>query len=319
MTNDLSFQIRDSFVKVPTVTDPLAEVVGLLQPGTLMAKIASGAGRWAVRREGTGDAFYALVLDGACRMAVDGQSPVTLSQGDFLLVPANFGFETTALAPDGPRDHDPRAVSFLPGEVRHGRAAGPADVRLLIGGFAFGFADAAVLVSLLPGLIHVPAGDRLSSVVHLISDEARNTRPGRDFVLARLLEVMMIEALRSTAVAGDDAPPGLLRGLADPRLAPALRLIHETPAQAWTVADLARDCALSRTAFFRRFTAAVGVAPMQYLLSWRMALARSLLRRGNDSIAAIAARTGYGSASAFTAAFTRHTGMPPARFARETA
>jgi transcriptional regulator GlxA family with amidase domain len=83
------------------------------------------------------------------------------------------------------------------------------------------------------------------------------------------------------------------------------------------VAQLAKEAALSRSAFFARFTRGVDIAPMAYLLNWRMALAKNMLRRSQGSIAEIAERVGYGSASAFSVAFTRHVGLPPARYARQ--
>jgi transcriptional regulator GlxA family with amidase domain len=134
-------------------------------------------------------------------------------------------------------------------------------------------------------------------------------------VLSRLLEVLLIEALRS--IAGTNASPGLVRGLTDGRLAAALRGMHEHPTRAWTVAELAREAALSRSTFFERFSRAVGVAPMEYLLNWRMALAKDLLRRNAGRVAEVAERVGYSSASTFSVAFTRHVGQPPAQYARE--
>lgn len=106
-----------------------------------------------------------------------------------------------------------------------------------------------------------------------------------------------------------------LRGLADPRLAAAIRCMHEHPGHAWTVAMLAREAALSRSTFFDRFRRAVGTAPMDYLLTWRMALAQSRLRRGQGGITEVAKRVGYGSASTFSVAFARHVGVPPGRYA----
>jgi transcriptional regulator GlxA family with amidase domain len=132
---------------------------------------------------------------------------------------------------------------------------------------------------------------------------------------SRPLEVLLIEALRSTAETA--ASPGLVRGLADEHLAVAIRLMHESPTRAWTVAQLAKEAALSRSAFFERFSRAVGVAPMAYLLAWRMALAKNMLRQNDNGVAEIAERVGYGSASAFSVAFTRQFGLPPARYARE--
>jgi transcriptional regulator GlxA family with amidase domain len=162
--------------------------------------------------------------------------------------------------------------------------------------------------------VHVRGEPRLATLVQLVTDEARAQRPGREVVLARLLEVLLIEALRSAT--NTAASPGLTRGLADARLAHALRRMHEAPARAWTVAELAREAALSRSAFFERFNRTVGAAPMAYLLTWRMALAQDLLRRGAGSVAQVAERVGYSSASTFSVAFTRHVGMPPARYAR---
>lgn len=142
----------------------------------------------------------------------------------------------------------------------------------------------------------------------------RELRPARDVVLARLLEVLFIEALRSAA--GTAASRGLLRGLADRRLAAVIRRMHESPTRPWTIAQLAKEATLSRSAFFERFSRAVGVAPMAYLLAWRMALAKNLPRRKEGSVAEVAERVGYSSQSTFTVAFTRYVGLPPTQYAR---
>lgn len=128
---------------------------------------------------------------------------------------------------------------------------------------------------------------------------------------------MLVEALR--ALPGEAAPPGLLRGLADARLAPVLRQMHGRVARPWTVAELAKAAALSRSAFFERFSRGVGQSPIQYLLAWRMAVAKGLLRRNELSLAQVAERVGYSSAGAFSAAFSRHVGQPPSRHARDAA
>jgi transcriptional regulator GlxA family with amidase domain len=107
-----------------------------------------------------------------------------------------------------------------------------------------------------------------------------------------------------------------LRGLGDPRLAPAIRQMHGQLARSWTVAELAKAAALSRSAFFERFTRVVGVRPMEYMLAWRMAVARDLLRRQDLGVAEVAERVGYGSASTFSTAFSRFVGQPPGRYAR---
>jgi transcriptional regulator GlxA family with amidase domain len=95
--------------------------------------------------------------------------------------------------------------------------------------------------------------------------------------------------------------------------------MHESPDKSWTIAQLAKAAALSRSSFFDRFSRAVGVAPMEYLLSWRMAIAKNLLRQNELGIATIATRVGYRSASAFSVAFTRHVGLPPSQYGQNEA
>ena len=298
------------------MVDPLSEVITLLRPRTVFAKGISGAGAWAVRYAEFGQPSFCTVIEGRCRLAVDGSAAVTIEAGDFVLLPATPGFTMSSLEPATPVHVDPTLAPVPGGEVRHGRRGGPPDVRLLGGGFLFDSPDAALLVSLLPAMLHLRGAERLSTLVHFLGAESREERPGRDLVLSRLVEVMLIETLRSAP--GEDAPPGLIRGLGDARLAAAIREIHAEPARPWTVADLAGKAALSRSAFFDRFSRAVGMPPMAYLLAWRMALAKDLLRRGAAGLAEVAERVGYGSASTFSTAFARHVGQAPGRFARGT-
>ncbi|QWT19477.1 AraC family transcriptional regulator [Bacillus sp. NP157] len=292
------------------MTDPFAEVVTLLQPVARFSKVVSAGGRWRVRRTDVDEPFYCAVLEGTSVLVVDGQPPVTLQAGDFVLIPAADDFMTTSVEP--PEGDENSAVVAGDGRARVGDPDVPADYRALIGHCSFRSPDAALLVSLLPRVLLVRGEPRLATLVQLVGAESRDTRPARDVVLERLLEVLFIDALRS---AGTSAPTGLVKGLADTRLAQALRRIHEAPAEGWTVARMASEAALSRSAFFERFNRIVGVAPMAYLLTWRMALARQLLRRDQASITTVAERVGYGSASAFSTAFTRHVGQTPARYA----
>jgi len=157
-----------------------------------------------------------------------------------------------------------------------------------------------------------PSGSR-----YWCGSSARNRANGGQAATScsRAVEVLLIEALRSTS--GEDAPPGLVRGLADARLAPAMRQMHGQLARSWTVTQLAKTAALSRSAFFERFTRTLGLAPMEYLLAWRMAVAKDLLRRHDVGLSEVAERVGYGAASTFITAFSRHVGQPPSRYARE--
>lgn len=296
------------------MVDPLSEVISLLRPRTVFSKIISGAGRWGVRYSAFDQPSFCTVLEGSCLLKVEGQEAIALEAGDFVLMPATPGFTMTGFEPVTPERINPKVAPSPTGEVRHGRRGGRPDVRMLGGYFLFDAPDAPLLVSLLPVLLHVRGSDSLSILVRLVREESLGQRPGREHVLAKLVEVMLIESLRSTT--GQNAPAGLLRGLADTRLAAAMRLMHGDPARAWTVEELAKKAALSRSAFFERFTRSVGLPPMEYLLAWRMALAKDILRSSDVAIATVAERVGYGSASTFSTAFSRYVGLPPSHYAR---
>jgi AraC-like DNA-binding protein len=297
------------------MADPLSEVITLLRPSAVFAKGISGAGRWGVRYSSFGQPSFCVVLEGSCLLTVDREKTITMREGDFVFLPATPGFKMTGFKPVTPVPIDPRVAARATGEVRHGNRDGPPDVRLLGGYFVFESPDASLLVSLLPRLVHIRSVDRLSTLVRLVSEESKAHRSGRELVLTRLVEVLLIEALR--AAPGDTAPPGLLRGLADPRLARAIRHMHGEPARDWTVVELATKAALSRSAFFDRFTRAVGRSPMEYLVAWRMALAKGLLRDQELGLTEVAEKVGYASASAFSTAFSRHVGQAPSQYARE--
>lgn len=295
--------------------DPLSEVITLLRPRTVLAKGISGAGRWGVRYSAFGMPSFCTVIEGSCRLAVDGADAIALEAGDFVLLPTTPGFVISSFDPVTPKRIDPKKLPATnTGDIRHGRRGGRPDVRLLGGYFLFDSPDAQLLVSLMPAVVHVRGEERLSMLVRLVGEEAREGRPGRDLILSRLVEVVLIEALRATQ--GTGAPRGLLRGLGDARLAAAIRKMHGDPARPWTVAQLAKEAALSRSAFFDHFTRAVGLPPMEYLLAWRMALAKDLLRREDLTLALVAERVGYSSASTFSTAFSRHVGEPPGKYAR---
>lgn len=299
------------------MVDPLSEVISLLRPRTVFTKGISGAGVWGVRYADFGQPSFCTVLEGRCRLHVDGQAPIALEAGDFVLLPATPGFVMSGFEPVTPTFIDPKTAPAPVDEVRHGTPGVAPDVRLLGGYFIFDSPDAGLLVSLLPPLVRLRAADRMATLTRLVGEEAREARAGRDLVLSRLVEVLLIEALR--ALQGENTPPGLLRGLADPRIAAALRQMHGDAARPWTVAELAQEAALSRSAFFERFTRVVGATPMEYLLAWRMALAKDLLRRGDVPLSEVAERTGYGSASTFSTAFSRQVGQAPGRYARALA
>lgn len=293
--------------------DPLAEIVTLLQPSASFSKLVEYAGRWRIRRDVEGKPVFFAVLEGQCRIVIDGRPPIVVQAGDFVLSPATIDQIVESIEP--PPFGDTMSPTELgDGRFRIGPPGGIVNLRMQVGICSFASPDAALLVSLLPGMVIARGEPRLATLMHLVGDETRKARPGRELVLERLLEVLLIEALRC----GTDpvSVPSVARGLSDERLVAALRAIHARPAYRWTVTDLAAEVAMSRSAFFARFTRTVGLAPMEYLLAWRMALAKRLLRTRELAIGHVATQVGYGSASTFSTAFTRHVGVSPLRYAR---
>lgn len=293
--------------------------MSLLRPEAVLSKIVTGGGDWSVRKPRYGDPAFCLMLQGSCLLDPEGLEPIELRQGDFLLLPEMPGF---TLGDGG--DVEP---TFTPldhsTQTRHGCESSPVTMRMLGGYFRFDAANAPLLTSLLPPVILVrrdePGSSRLTRLVELIADEADATGACRDAILQRLVEVLLIEAIRVHATPEwGSGQKGLIAGLSDPVLAPALHQLHADIARGWTVEHLARAASVSRAVFAQRFTRTMGVPPMQYLLGWRVALATDLLRTERLSTAQVAARVGYQSGAAFTTAFTRLTGFSPTEFARRS-
>jgi AraC-like DNA-binding protein len=301
------------------VGDALEAIVPLLRPQVVLSKVVSGAGEWSIRKPRYADPSFCLMIEGSCWLDPDGVEPLQLHHGDFLLFP-----DTPSFVMASKLTIDPVDVELYPsGDAHYGTSDGAAPMRMLGGYFRFDRANAKLLVKLLPPTVLVRRGEpgsaRLSRVVDLIAEEAIAQHPCRDLILERLVEVLLIEACRfrtERPAAGDH---GLIAGLSDPGLAGALREIHADVAQGWTVEKLARTANMSRAVFAERFTRIIGMPPMQYVLEWRVALAKDLLRDERPSLAEVADRVGYQSASAFTTAFTRVNGCSPREYARSAA
>lgn len=238
----------------------------------------------------------------------DPGSAVELSPGTVALVRGGtdhyIGYEpgTDCLEP-----HEFRA--------RHGQGGPGDDPRaavFLCGAYQFsGDVGSGLLDALPPMMTLTPSvDDPLRDVVTLLSRELVRTEPAQQLVLDRLLDLLLVLAIRSD-FRQSTAAPRWYRASADPRLSTALQAMHENAAHPWTVTELADVSGLSRAAFARTFREALGQAPMQYLTEWRMTLARDHLRTGDRSLAQIAGAVGYSSPFAFAAAFRRHHGDPP--------
>jgi AraC-like DNA-binding protein len=299
------------------ILDPLSDIVGLLRPTAAISKPITARGHWGVRYRAHDAPGFAIILTGQAWVSFDGKEPLQVAQGDFVLLPTTPAFSLgsepgCACIPVEPRN----------GAVRHGEQEGAPDFVALGGSFAFERVNAPLLFALLPDLIHVPAAEgratRFGRVIDLLYEECATDYPGKDLIIQRMLEALLVEALRWRSIGNQATPPtGLLGGMQDPALTRALQAMHADVRANWTVADLARTAGLSRSGFAARFGEVLGCAPIEYLARWRMAIAKDALRRGIKSLDRIADEIGYESASAFSTAFRKRFGCPPGKFARD--
>jgi len=236
---------------------------------------------------------------------------VRLEAGDVIAVNGRLPF---ALA-SRPGQRPVAASALFRGEG-FGQAGVGDEVRIIGGHVAVEVRRGDALMDVLPPLIHVrgdsPEAASLRWLLDRLGAETTSIQPGAGAATSHLAQLMFLELLRTHLAQGGGAEAGgWLAALGDPRLAPALHLMHGRPSCAWTVEELANACALSRTAFAVRFKAAAGVAPLTYLARWRMRLAERALRDGREGVSAVARSVGYASESAFTHAFKRIVGVSP--------
>jgi AraC-like DNA-binding protein len=294
--------------------DPLSDIIALLRPHAAFSKPITGRGSWGVRYAAYELPSFCIVLSGHCWFAPEGKEPRLLERGDFMLLPVTPAF--TLVSEPGVD-----CASGQPSDtgVRHGEKAGDPDFRMLGGTFQIERVNAALL-ELLPETIHIRAAEsdtsRLARIIDLIMEEYAAERSGRDMILERLVEVLLVEALRWRSISDESVHAGLLAGMRDAPLASALRAMHADVRHGWTVAALAKHAGMSRSAFATRFATTLGCAPMEYLLRWRMSLAQDALSRGGKSLDRVAEEIGYDSASAFSTAFRKRLGCAPGAFAR---
>ena len=297
--------------------DPFSDVLALLNPqGFISARLSAG-GDWALRFNGYEGVKFNAVLRGRCWLAVDGiAEPIALQAGDcYLLTDGRHYRLASDLALDAKeaRPYFERAVA---GVAQVGDDTG--EVMLIGGRFAFDAAHAAMLVDALPPVVHVPAASEHAGVIQWVlsrlAEEVSTPAPGSTLMAEHLAHMLFVQALRAYFAAAGPQPVGWLGALSDPKLATALGLMHEEPARRWTVDALAAAAGMSRSSFAERFKAAVGVAPLDYLLRWRMRLAARALRGGRLTVSAVALSLGYESESAFSHAFKRVMGCAPKHF-----
>ncbi|MDT0449523.1 AraC family transcriptional regulator [Streptomyces sp. DSM 40473] len=173
------------------------------------------------------------------------------------------------------------------------------------------------LLDMLPPLAVVPTGPRTRAALDLLAAEVAHEEPGQDAILNRLLDLVLVLALRAWYARPQAELPSWYGALSTPAVGDALRLLHEDPAHRWTVAELAARVGQSRAAFAARFTGVVGEPPLTYLTGWRMALAADLLHDTEETVAAVAREVGYTDAFAFSVAFKRACGASPSDWRRK--
>ena len=266
--------------------------------------------------------IYHLVIEGRCEASVPGGPAVTAHGGDLIIIPAG---ESHSLGSDLARPAVPGGRLVIqrgPDEVPQVRYGGGGEVtRMVCGYLACDSALFDTVLAALPRIMLVnmregPGAQWLTSSIRFSLTEATGQRAGAGTVLAKLSELMFVEAIRRHIESLPPEQTGWLSGLRDRFVGKTLALIHSKPAHPWTVEELANTVGLSRSALADRFTGLVGVPPMQYLTRWRLQLAANLLRSGNRNVASVAADVGYDSEAAFNRAFKRELGTTPAAWRR---
>lgn len=288
--------------------DQLSALLGNLELTARMSVAGEFCGRWALDSGGSRQIPFHVLGSGEAWLHVDDAAPRRLSAGDLVVFTRDQHHVISG-------DREPaETVSMASGSEQDGA------ITTLVCGF-FGFGDRRLLLPLLDSLPPVivlgghggPKGSQLSGLVNLILGELANRRPGFQTCIDQLGLLLFIETVREI-VAQQQLGTGLLTGLFDRRLGPVLAAMHARPAAAWTLDRLAGLAAMSRSSFVDRFRRKLGLPPMKYLALWRMSEARRLLRRTDQSMAAIAEATGYQSEPAFRKAFRTIVGVPPGSY-----
>lgn len=287
---------------------------------------------WSLRIEDRAPLSVVTMVHGEAWLIPDHGAPILTRPGDMAVMRGPEPY-TLADAPDTP-------VQVIVGPQQRCSTLEGEDVteRMALGvrtwGDGFQDVDSAVMLSgtyqtpseigrrlltTLPAILVRPAETADGTLVPLLASEISRDEPGQEIVLDRLLDLLLVGALRTWLAEPDSGSPSWYRAQSDPVVGLALRLLHENPAHGWTVGELALKAGVSRASMARRFTDIVGEPPMAYLTGWRLALAADLLRERDATIATVARRVGYSSAFALSTAFKRVRGMSPQEFRTGTA
>jgi len=300
--------------------DPLRDLIGLLRPrAALFGGGLDARGQWGVAFRKRDDLLFCWVEVGECCLIRSGCAPIVLQQGDFALIYTSTPFVLASDIAVKPVDSEAAVAAANNVWLKLGKGS-DRPVTLRAGKFLVNKANESLLANLLPPVIHLKSGDaslgRIHSLLVLNETEARRPGPASEFIIERLVELILVEIMRTRQLAASEGTTGMLVGLVNPLTARALDAMHQNVAHGWTVDELAKLCAVSRSTFAAKFRRIVGVTPIEYLSSLRMAIAKDALLRGAKTVSEIAFSIGFQSASAFTTAFTRAEGCSPTQFSR---
>ena len=265
---------------------------------------------------------FHFVVEGRCSIAVEGTAPTSVGAGEVVLVPRN---ELHKLGSDlrlDPTPADDIVRSPEGAGVPRIVLGGGGEACTMVCGFLGGDAQLEPLLKTLPTLLTLkvrdtPGGEWIAQSFRYGAQQLANGDPGAATIMSKMSELLFVEAVRRYLTTMPESHTGFLAGLRDPAVGKALALMHTQLARPWTSEDLADAVNLSRSAFADRFSALMGQPPMRYLTGWRMQVAGHKLREGKQTIAQIAFDIGYESEAAFTRAFKRELGVPPATWRRK--
>jgi AraC-like DNA-binding protein len=306
--------------------DVLSELLAELRvESTLYCRFAVAPGYGVAYPASPGVAGFHVVTAGELVLATDDGERRTLSAGDFVVLAHGAEHRVLGSAAARAEPVAPVAARAVDGLARVGAASGGmGGGEDVCGAFHFAAAGDHPLLSALPAVLHVrEAGGAplpwLRTHLDAVACESRSGRPGGAAMIARLSELLFVQAIRWQLAELPAGARGWLGALRDPGLARAVALIHRHPERAWTVAARAREAGLSRSQFAERFAATVGRPPLTYLAEWRMHRGRALLRDGGLRVGEVARRVGYASEAAFSTAFRRTAGVAPGAYRRGAA
>lgn len=313
----------DPWESLPPV-DPLGEALHFLRMSGVFYCRAEFSAPWGLALPPMKDCLmFHVVTSGRCWLEVKGADARLLQPGDLALVPHGEGHRLSG-EPGTPAaklfDLPRQLVSDRYELLRHGRGGAPTS--MICGAVRFDHPAAHHLVSLLPALICIEAWSSpnlewIQSTLRFMAAEAKELRPGGETVITRLADILVIQAIRSWIAEDPAAQTGWLRALQDRQIGRAIASVHRNPTRVWTVAELAAEVAMSRSAFAARFTELVGEPAMHYVARWRMHVALTWLRDEHVRLGDVAGRLGYQSEAAFSRAFKRFMGVSPGSARRQ--